>query len=648
MPIIPAFDPDTGASGGPVIPAPCPPAPSPVTPPAATSEAVASGGTPSSKTFGAFTDPDGQIASYSAAIVNAVGTTSIASGSGLGPYDVSGFADEDGYALTLTALDASGDPLATAVHAVTIAAAAPTGAATWLEMVSKVYYLSTTPPTPDPSPYTWDAPTNGTGPYTYEVTAVGGGGSSGAAQTFNYYDQSTRTIYMSAVTNTGSNNATPIYYRVRAYDSVGNWGDTYIMFIYMGAGVLTDILPEIVMDETDPPVTYSFTVPAGWVGVDQEIPGGGVVGSGIVTPSPMKNTTTARYQGPFTVDPAVGAVLWLHTAQETTPGGGTNKWICQPFRRRRDPMTRFDAKWQTVIDWDMAAAGAQDPSAWTVPSAGSQTYSADFVANSFTEQAETTYTQLSAGSAAATEVAAFDATGLHCSMTSLATNSRAISVAINPRIANTHDNPTPYWPERWASIPSSDELVFRWVGAVTVIGAAATVTWTAGSTGANGNYIRFARGPTINGTLTADVIAIQSQFDAGQRNIVQVPRTEIDGVTIGVDLHVIGARRVVVVYIYGGSMPDLNSGINPYGSTKFWVAEGEGDTRSVPWLSTQGALGLFDYSASTSDTGEWQNMTVAPSMSQEIRLGNNGAADVQSRWTRLAIVHRPRSIRTWS
>lgn len=97
--------------------------PAPVTPPAATSEAVASGGSPAAKTFGAFTDPDGRISSYSAAITNAVGTTSIASGSGLGAYTVSGSADGDSYALRLTALDADGDPLATAVHVVDIAVA---------------------------------------------------------------------------------------------------------------------------------------------------------------------------------------------------------------------------------------------------------------------------------------------------------------------------------------------------------------------------------------------------------------------------------------------------------------------------------------------------------------------------------------------
>lgn len=95
--------------------------PAPVTAPAATSEAVAADGAPAGKTFGAFTDPDARITSYSAAITNAVGSTAIASGSGLGAYTVSGYANGDSYVLRLTALDASGDPLATAVHVVDIA-----------------------------------------------------------------------------------------------------------------------------------------------------------------------------------------------------------------------------------------------------------------------------------------------------------------------------------------------------------------------------------------------------------------------------------------------------------------------------------------------------------------------------------------------
>ena len=130
MPIVPCFDPATGASGG---------APggggstTPPTPPAATSEAVASGGSPSAKTFGAFTDPDGVISSYSATITNTVGSTTV-SGSGLGPYSFSGSADGDSWVLELDALDSSARVVATAVHAVDVAAAGGGAGLTWTDV----------------------------------------------------------------------------------------------------------------------------------------------------------------------------------------------------------------------------------------------------------------------------------------------------------------------------------------------------------------------------------------------------------------------------------------------------------------------------------------------------------------------------------
>ena len=91
-----------------------------VTPPSPTSEAVASGGTPSAKTFGAFTDPDGAIASYSSVITNATGSTA-RSGSNLGAYTFSGHGDGSSFTLSLHALDASGNKLATATHSVDVA-----------------------------------------------------------------------------------------------------------------------------------------------------------------------------------------------------------------------------------------------------------------------------------------------------------------------------------------------------------------------------------------------------------------------------------------------------------------------------------------------------------------------------------------------
>lgn len=119
MPIVNCFDSVTGASGG---DAGGGGGGSVVTPPASTTEAVASGGSPAAKTFGAFTDPGSAIDNYNATMVNAVGSTS-ASGSGLGPYTFSGSADGDSFTLKLDARDASNNVLATAVHAVDVAAA---------------------------------------------------------------------------------------------------------------------------------------------------------------------------------------------------------------------------------------------------------------------------------------------------------------------------------------------------------------------------------------------------------------------------------------------------------------------------------------------------------------------------------------------
>ena len=186
---------------------------------------------------------------------------------------------------------------------------------------------------------------------------------------------------------------------------------------------------------------------------------------------------------------------------------------------------------------------------------------------------------------------------------------------------------------------------------MTVIGAAARVEWQFGGSGANGSFLRFMRGPIsgISGISANDIISVQTQHDAGTRSVLNVLATELDGVTIGIDHHIIGPRRIVVLYIdTGAGMPDLNSGINPYGGLKYWVAEGEGDTRAQASLSHSGAVGQFDYSPTTQDSNPFSNQMVEPIILQQLTLGNNGAADVQSRWTRIAIAHRPRSIRSWS
>lgn len=112
---------DPGTGGGSV---------QPVTPPAAASESVASGGSLADVTFSAFTDPGSRIASYTATKTNVSGSATI-SGSGLGPYAISGEADGEVITIELDAKDSGGDVLATAVYTGTVGAS---GGASWTDV----------------------------------------------------------------------------------------------------------------------------------------------------------------------------------------------------------------------------------------------------------------------------------------------------------------------------------------------------------------------------------------------------------------------------------------------------------------------------------------------------------------------------------
>ena len=95
-----------------------------VTPPSPTSQNVAAGASLSAVTFGSFSGPGASsIASYQATVTNSAGSTSW-SGSGLGAWTPSGEADGSAGVLSLTAKDASGNDLATAVHSFRRAVAA--------------------------------------------------------------------------------------------------------------------------------------------------------------------------------------------------------------------------------------------------------------------------------------------------------------------------------------------------------------------------------------------------------------------------------------------------------------------------------------------------------------------------------------------
>jgi len=96
------------------------------------SSAVAVGGSFGTVTFGAFSDPTSFIDSYSANTLN-VNLSATVSGSGLGPYTISGAQDGEFLVVTLDAQNKSGRVLTSAVWSGAIEK--PTGGAAWTDLV---------------------------------------------------------------------------------------------------------------------------------------------------------------------------------------------------------------------------------------------------------------------------------------------------------------------------------------------------------------------------------------------------------------------------------------------------------------------------------------------------------------------------------
>jgi len=85
-----------------------------VTPPAPSAQFVAAGESISAKTFGRFKDPERVIRKLSASIKSSGSAT--LSGNGLGPYSISGAVNGERGAISLRALDADNNVVATAIH----------------------------------------------------------------------------------------------------------------------------------------------------------------------------------------------------------------------------------------------------------------------------------------------------------------------------------------------------------------------------------------------------------------------------------------------------------------------------------------------------------------------------------------------------
>jgi len=526
---------------------------------------------------------------------------------------------------------------------------------TWLNMPNKVHMVNTVP-SPDPSGFAWDEPTNGVGPYTYEVVAVQTQGQG----TWNNYDLQNRLIFATRPGLASNDSLHPLLFRVRAFDSVGNWGDGYV-FIFRGFGVTADniIYDEVVLEEQDPPVTY--TVPAfggTFKGVSTDGNWSHVEGSGVMYPHPMKdttNTTLGRYQGPFTIDPAPGASLFFTTCQQTTPTSGTQKYIVQSFRRKRNSgMTRNEPPWQTVLDYDFKAIGTTSPASWPVPIT-STTSNIVWTQPGFGSDCMSAIGQQLAPGTTTLEQNYFNSNGMGVRIECAATSNRGIQAAVRPRVFVSHNSPlspAPMIPAiRGAVVGVQSDVVLRFYGRVSLTGAAPSVRWFMGNVSNQGGWVNFGRSSAIGGVPLTDIVVFGINSGSSVRLGGNIPNTNINGLDIGVDIYISGAGRYAVVYVSDTPFPNLNGTLpnslpdpNPYANLKHWVMEGVAEGGSNLNSAFVGAAG-----GDTFETGGFaDNRLRDPFVGMQARAGNNGAAVVETVLYRAALLHRPRSMRKWS
>ena len=318
--------------------------PAAVTAPTPTTESVAAGGAPAGKTFSAFTDADGRIASYSAAIVNAVGSTAIAGGSGLGAYTVSGYADGDAYSIVLTALDSGGNPLASAVHVVDIATAATnvTAPAATSESVASggtpanVTFSAFTDPDSRIASYS-KTEINAVGSATWTGTGLGAYSVSGSA------DGDSGAILLTALDSGGDPLATAVHvWDVAAAagaiawtaDSVEDWTTDVAVGSLSGAGTATiyagdGTTPRVTITNTSSAATGTWGASWGTNGIvlDGPASGGALFAWPLTVPGGVdqnKDYICLNVQGKLVAAPNNGASITLGIG--TTVSVASGRW----------------------------------------------------------------------------------------------------------------------------------------------------------------------------------------------------------------------------------------------------------------------------------------------------------------------------------
>ena len=527
--------------------------------------------------------------------------------------------------------------------------------AEWLDIPTTVINVSAVP-SPLPGSVQWPAPNNGTGPFVYEVTFLTGNTTN---QIFDY-DLATRTLYYTQATNATNDSTKNSFVRIKATDANGNYGYGYILFWRNGAASAANhfVLPEIVLAENDPAPTYTFApIVAGAVGrINSDTGWSHTYGNGKLSENPMYLNDAAagggpgisRYMGPFTVDPMAGSVIIMTTTQQDAPGT-TIYAIAQPFRRRRADSYNTGGPYFTLLDYDMQALGAGDPSAFTIPLTGTQNHNVDFApAPGETDFFQLQAAQITAGSAATVEVAKIDADGLTLELQTAALNNRSIRATTTSYTWPTDTNIATRRPNRVYLASTDCEIVWRWHGRIEIdnSGGAGTgggrVDWANAESqvAGGGGGLSFYVYQTVGGPVgySANTMVQLSAFNASTPATVGfVPAAEVLGRDIGVDVIGVGADRVTYIYQWTGAFPDLTAA-RPYDGYKYWVVEGDAES------SAQGSFNAGSNLRPFINNGYASGAAPTVSMFSAVYLNGNANTRVFSRIYRQVVMARPRPL----
>jgi len=564
---------------------------------------------------------------------------------------VSGYADEDGYALTLTALDAGGAPLATAVHAVTIAAGGGAAAA-WLDIPAQATFANDNyPPGPSGSigQFTLALPTNASGSTYYTINLATRADNQLSWRNWNNL---TRTISWDQMVKTTSLSDLPDVFVFEVTDDAGNYGIGYHLFAYF-SNVTTRMIarPEIVLEENDPPysLTYAPWASGATGSNDPTIPIY-ILGSGKVTgaQSVAQQVSTLVYQGPFTVDPTPGGVVFMYTMQEFASTDPATHWIVQPIRRRRATGTKTG---KFLRNYELDVTQLQTTGI-TMPVTGTPSTSANTPPGnpSYYDIVMVRASVLAAGSASTSEQAnAVSGTGLVTELVTTASNTRGIGSTLTAATYNgTNTSRKPVYS---SAIPVSDEVVFRMMGRIDMTNASSSntafVDWCAvnatNTIGAIGLRFRLNQGMTT-GFVPNNYVTVSCWGNPSfQRQRAQIPRTVLLSQDIGMDVYLRGAGAMIALYVWPGSFPDLSTRI-PYAGIRHWTFDwARGDMLSQITGSEPDFVGA--------NTHPWQqsprhgrNYMQDAQWGAYVTAGNSGAVTIRSEIKRVAIEHRPRTI----